>query len=134
MTIERILTPHSLDAPLMAFDLVTMIAEMKAEPTWEAANRNAITLLKDHGLRIVLVVMRAGTVIPPHRAEGPITVQVLEGQLSFTAGSREVPLGPGRFLTLAAGAPHGVLAIEDAAFLLTVAAERAHPAEGPHGK
>lgn len=131
MTIERILTPQSLDAPLMAFDVATMISEMKAEPTWEAASRNAMTLLKDHALRIVLVVMRAGTSIARHRAEGPIAVQVLEGELRFTAGSQELSLRPGRLVTVAAGVPHGVLAMEDAAFLLSVSSEGTHPAEKP---
>lgn len=129
MTIERLLEPHSLDAPLMTFDLTTLIAEMKAEPTWQAASRNAITLLKDHGLRVVLVVMRAGSVIASHRAQGPITIQVLDGRLSLTVGTRGVPLGSGGLLTLAAGAAHDVRALDDSAFLLTVAAEGRHPAE-----
>jgi quercetin dioxygenase-like cupin family protein len=130
MTIDRLLAPHSLDAPLMTFDLATMIAEMKAEPTWEASSRNAITLLKDHGLRVVLVVMRAGTFIASHRAQGPITIQVLEGRVSLTVGAHEVVLGSGRFLSLGAGAAHDVRAIEESAFLLTVGAEDLHPAEG----
>ena len=133
MTIERVLTPNSLDAPLMTFDLATMIAEMKGEPTWETANRNAITLLKDHRLRLVLVVMHAGTVIPPHTAAGPITVQALQGHLTFSVESHDVPLSPGTLLTLEAGTPHRVEAIEDCAFLLTVGAEATHPVERERG-
>ncbi len=130
MTIDRLLAPHSLDAPLMTFDLPTMIAEMKTEPTWETSSRNAITLLKDRGVRVVLVAMRAGSVIASHRAQGPITIHVLDGRVGLTADGHEVVLGSGRFLSLAAGAAHDVRAIEESAFLLTVAAEGLHPAEG----
>ena len=129
MTVERMLTEHGVDAPLMAFELATMIRQMKAEPTWETSNRNAMTLLKDHALRVVLVAMRAGERIPSHRTDGPITVQVLDGRLRFTAGSREVALEPGRIVTLAPEIDHDLVAIDECAFLLTVGAERTHPAE-----
>jgi len=127
MTIERVVTTSSLDAPLMTFDLATMIAEMKGEPTWGTANRNALTLLKDDRLRVVLVVMHGGTTIPPHIAAGPITVQAVQGRLKLGVESRDVPLWPGRLLTLKAGTIHRVEAIEDCAFLLTLAAEATHP-------
>ncbi len=106
----------------MVFDLAVMIGEMKAEPTWGRATRNAVTLCKDHGLRVVLVTMHGGTAIAEHAAEGPVTIHVLEGQLRLRAASRDVSVGPGRLVTLQAGTPHRVEAIEDSTFLLTLAA------------
>ena len=66
----------------MTFDIPTILAEPKREPTWQTGNRNAITLLKTQAMRVVLVAMHAGTVIPTHRAEGPIAVQPLEGDFT----------------------------------------------------
>ncbi len=106
----------------MIFDLAVMIGEMKAEPTWQRATRNAVTLCKEHGLRAVLVTMHGGTTIPEHAAEGPVAIHVLEGRLRLRAASRDVLVGPGRLVTLQAGTPHRVDALEDAAFLLTLAA------------
>jgi quercetin dioxygenase-like cupin family protein len=40
-----------------------------------------------------------------------------------------VTLNPGQLLTLHAGIPHAMEAVEEAAFLLTIATETPHPAE-----
>jgi len=122
-------TGRPLNAPLLTFDIPALLTQIKEESTWRTGSRNAITLLKTRGLRVVLVVMHAGTVIPPHRAEGPITVQVLEGQLVFSAGSKDVTLAPGQVLTLQPGIAHGLEAKGECGFLLTIASEAAHPAE-----
>ncbi len=131
MTLERSAggTERPLDAPLLTFDIPALLAQMKRESTWQTGNRNAITLLKTQGLRVVLVALHAGTVIPPHRAEGPITVQLLEGQLVFNAGSKGVTLAPGQLLALQPGIAHGLQAKGECAFLLTIATETPHPVE-----
>ena len=113
----------------MTFDIPTIVAELKREATWQTANRNAVTLLKTQGMRVVLVVMHAGTVIPTHRAEGPIAVQALEGHLRFRTDSHDEALGQGVLLTLHPGIPHALEAIDECAYLLTIAGEAAHPVE-----
>jgi quercetin dioxygenase-like cupin family protein len=67
--------------------------------------------------------MHAGTTIPSHRADSPISLQVIEGVLKFSADAQTVTLGQGQLLTLHAGMPHVVEAVEESAFLLTVATE-----------
>ncbi len=101
-------TERPLDAPLLTFDIPTLLTQVKQESTWRTGTRNAITLLKTGRLRVVLVALHAGTVIPPHRAEGPITVQLLEGRLLFSAGSTDVTLSAGQLLTLQPGVAHGL--------------------------
>src|SRR5690242_9066573 len=93
-TIERAL--GSLDSPLMTFDLPVLITQMKREDSWLADKRNAMTLLKGGELRIVLIVMQAGTVIPAHQTDSPVNVQVLEGRLQFSTDSQSVTLGKGQ--------------------------------------
>lgn len=131
MTLERSAggTERPLDAPLLTFDIPALLTQMKQEGTWQTGSRNGVTLLKTEGLRVVLVAMHAGTEIPVHRAEGLIAVEVVEGRLVFRAGSRDVPLGKGHLLTLQPGIAHGVRAMDECAFLLTIASEAAHPAE-----
>jgi quercetin dioxygenase-like cupin family protein len=122
-------TERPIDAPLLTFDVPTLIAQIKSEETWKKGSSNGMTLLKGQGLRVVLVAVRAGTTIPSHRAEGPLSLQVVEGAIKFGAAPQEVTLGEGQVLTLQAGIPHSVEAIEESAFLLTLAAETPSPAE-----
>jgi quercetin dioxygenase-like cupin family protein len=110
-----------LDAPLLTFDLPDLVRQIKSEETWHKAERNTIPLFKTDRMRGVLLALRAGTVISSHRADGPITVQLLEGRIRFSAESQTVTLVKGQLLTLQAGLPHAVEAEEESVFLLTVA-------------
>ncbi len=118
-----------LDAPLLTFDLPALLKQIKSEDNWQKTERNAMTLLKTQEMRVVLVALHAGTVIPSHKADGPISVQAIEGQIKFSAVSQTVTLRKGQMLTLQSGLPHSVEAVEESAFLLTVASESAPPAE-----
>jgi quercetin dioxygenase-like cupin family protein len=128
-TTERSLTEYSLDAPLLMFDIATLLTQIKHEDRWQKGKRNAMTLLKDQGLRIVLVAMHAGVATPSHHAEGPLSVQVVEGRLKFTTDSESVTLKKRHVLALQAGIRHDVQALEESAFLLTRATGQSHPAE-----
>lgn len=131
MTLERSTggTERPLDAPMLTFDISALLTQVKQESAWQTGSRNGITLLKTRGLRVVLVALHAGTMIPPHHAEGPITVQLLEGQLAFKADRNDVTLVPGQLLTLHSGIAHSLEAKEECAFLLTIATETRHPVE-----
>ena len=122
-------TERPLDAPLLTFDFPALLTQIKREDTWHKGSRNAVTLYKGEGLRVVLVAMRAGTTIPSHRADSPISLQVIEGVLKFSADAQTVTLRQGQLLILHAGMPHAVEAVEESVFLLTVATEAQHIAE-----
>jgi len=118
----------SLASPLMTFDLPALITQMKREDSWPTNKRNAMTLLKGRKLRIVLIVMQAGTAIQAHQTDSPI-VQVFEGRLQFDTDSECVTLGKGQMLALQPGIRHGVEARKESAFLLTLATSQSHPIE-----
>ncbi|MDD5304397.1 MAG: cupin domain-containing protein [Elusimicrobia bacterium] len=118
-----------LDAPLLTFDLPALLEKIKSEEGWGKHERNAMTLHKSPGLRIVLVAMHAGTAIPAHKADYPFSLQVIEGSVQFTSGKKTTKLQRGQMLTLHAGIPHDIAAPEETAFLLTLAAGDAHPAQ-----
>jgi quercetin dioxygenase-like cupin family protein len=108
---------------VLTFDLTTLLAQIKSEEAWQKGPRNAMTLHKGPGLRVVLVAMHGNTTLPAHRAEGPISVQVLEGILTFGVETHAVTLRAGELLTLHAGIPHSVEALEESALLLTLGTE-----------
>ena len=114
-TIERPLAGESLlfhlDDELTAADDPEILAR---------SGRTARTLVKDASLRVTIHLLAPGGAIAEHHAEGPITVQVLRGRLSFRAGERDYDLRPGDLLALDAAVRHSLRSAEGAAFLLTV--------------
>lgn len=99
----------------------------------EQRAHHARTLLKSGPLRVTLVVLAPGGVIPEHQAEGPITVQPLEGRIHFTAGGRVHDVGPGQLLSAGPGVRHAVASAGGAAFLLTVVKAEAADEQKPVG-
>lgn len=106
-----------------------MLKRIKAEDTWRSSSRNAMTLMKSRGQRIVLIAMHDKTEIPMHRADGQISLQVLEGSLRVHTDAQAITLGEGELLALHAEIPHAIEAICESAFLLTLSTEAQHPAE-----
>jgi quercetin dioxygenase-like cupin family protein len=82
--------------------------------------RGARTLLKTGPLRVTMVVLAPGATTAEHRADGPITIQPLQGQIRFTAESVVREVGPGQMLCAGPGVPHAVASAEGAVFLLTI--------------
>lgn len=118
-----------LNAPLLTLDLPAACAQLKQEPTWTSNDRNALTLFKSDTLRLVLTALHAGATMKTHTAPGVISVQVLEGRLAFDTAQQSTALAAGQLLVLQAGIPHSVMALEEAVFLLSLAAgEEASPA------
>ena len=78
------------------------------------------TLVKDGPLRLTLVAVGPGGAMEPHRAEGPIAVHVLEGEIVFEAEGQSWTLGAGELLALEHGIPHAVRSERGGVFLLTV--------------
>jgi quercetin dioxygenase-like cupin family protein len=109
-------TVHSVSLP----DAITAIEQ---EPAWPdgTVERLAHTLSKDGPLRVVLTRLRAGARLHEHRADGPIVVQCVRGSMRFTAAGEPIELTEGQIVMLGARVPHGVEAIDECAFLLTLA-------------
>ena len=114
--------PHAspMAEPLMEFDLPAEIDRLRAETTW-STGQNARTLVKYSDLRVVLTALQAKARIPEHKTEGRISVHVLSGHIHLRAAGRTFSLRPGSLLTLDHGMPHDVEALEESAFLLTIA-------------
>lgn len=77
-------------------------------------------LVKHTGLRVALVVMKAGNEWKEHKTPSRIAIQPVSGRVRFQLPDREVTVGAGVLLVLDSNVPHSVEALEDAAFLLTL--------------
>jgi len=106
--------------PLLEFDLPAEIDRLRAETTWKKG-QNAKTLVKYDDFRVVLTALQAAARMPEHKTEGRISVHVLSGHIHIRAAGRTFSLRSGSLLTLDHGVPHDVEALEESAFLLTIA-------------
>lgn len=109
-----------IDDALVTADINLLIKQLKNEQTWQDGDRNAITIFKTDGLRIVLTALRKGAEMKKHKADGLLSLQVLKGRISFTTDEQAVECDEGRLLTLHPSIPHDVLAKEETVFLLTL--------------
>jgi quercetin dioxygenase-like cupin family protein len=112
--------PQPLAGPYLEFDLVRELEMLHQEPEWQSG-QNAKTLVKYDDLRIVLTALRAHARMPEHRTEGRVSIHTMKGQLQVRAQGRTFHLPAGTLLALDRGLAHEVEALEDSAFLLTIA-------------
>ena len=119
-TVLRPMGNRIIDAPLVSLDLNSFIEQIKKEKKWKETDRNAITVFKTDGLRIVLIAMRKGAEMAKHTADGLISVQVLEGKMLLKTDEQSVKLGKGQMLALHEGISHSLLAKKKTIFLLTL--------------
>jgi len=114
--------PHSppMAASFLEFDLQAEVHRLQAETTW-STGQNARTLIKYDDFRVVLTALKAHIRVPEHKTEGRISVHVLSGHIQLTALGRTFSLRTGGLLALDQGVPHHIVALEESAFLLTIA-------------
>lgn len=114
----------SIHRPLSGDVLVFRLSEERSRATdgdvIARHGRAARTLLKDGPLRMTLVVLGPGGELAEHRAQGPITIQPLDGPIIFSTGGTTHEVWPGDVLSAGAGVPHSVTSRDGASFLLTV--------------
>ncbi len=118
--------PQRMDSPVLAFDLMREVAQLQEQTAWRQGDRNAKTLVKEPDFRVVLMALRAGAQMAEHRAAGRISVQTLMGHLRLRTAGTNVDLPLGRLVSLERDVPHTVEAIEESAFLLTIAWQGVH--------
>lgn len=111
---------QALGAAHVEFDLGAELELLQREPEWQTGH-NSKTLVKYDSLRIVLIAMKARTHIPEHQTEGRISIQTIRGHVLVHATGQTFNLPTGGLLALDQGLRHDVEAIEDSAFLLSIA-------------
>jgi quercetin dioxygenase-like cupin family protein len=112
--------PPAMTASYLDFDIGRELEQLHSEAGWQSG-QNAKTLVKFDGLRIVLIALQARSRIPEHQTEGQISIQTVVGHIQVCAEGRSFELRPGGLLALDQGLPHDVEALEESAFILTIA-------------
>ncbi|MBI3910319.1 MAG: cupin domain-containing protein [Armatimonadetes bacterium] len=105
------------------FPLQDYVRALREEPEYGKHGENGITLVKIPGLRVMLKVLRGGAMLAEHRAPGPVTVLVLEGEVRFHTEEDVFRIHQDGVLALPAGCSHAVEAMSPSAFLITIAPE-----------
>jgi len=111
---------RDLDASMVTMDLSLLKAQIKEEESYKNGDRNAITIFKSEGMRIVMIALHEGAEMKTHKAPGIISVQVLEGHIKFKTEPETIDRIAGQMLALHAEIPHSVIAKTESIFLLTL--------------
>jgi quercetin dioxygenase-like cupin family protein len=114
-------------SPMAVFDVGAQLESARLQDPAETGKDRTVTLLKTDSLRVIFRSFSEGASLPTHKASGPITVQVLDGHIEFTAGVQTTPVRKGEVLALESGVPHSVKAVNDSAILITVAVRPQNP-------
>lgn len=93
-----------------------------ASATEASSGRSAHTVYggHEHSLRQTLIALAAGRRLDEHENPGEATIHVLHGRVRLSAGETSWEGSPGDLLVIPQ-ARHDLEALEDSAFLLTVA-------------
>ena len=123
--IEALNRLPGLAEPLLQIDFERELQQLRREDSWQReTGRSSKTLAKYPDFRIVLILMKSGTRMRQHRAEGRISIQQLKGQVRIHLADRKVTLSTGHLLVLDCGVLHDVEALEESALLLTISWRR----------
>jgi quercetin dioxygenase-like cupin family protein len=119
MPVEEGMTAR-LTAPLLTFDLAAEIERLNNEEHWLKDGRISKTLVKHSDFRIVLMFMKAGTLMQEHKTDARISIHALSGRLLIKLDGQTVELPAGNLLVLEKALLHDVKALEESAFLLSI--------------
>jgi quercetin dioxygenase-like cupin family protein len=123
--IEALSRLPGLAEPLLQIDLERELQQLRQQDSWQrGTGRSSKTLAKYPDFRIVLILMKSGTRMRQHRAEGRVSIQQLEGQVCVHLADRKVNVSAGHLLVLDCGVLHDVEALEESALLLTISWRR----------
>jgi quercetin dioxygenase-like cupin family protein len=112
-----------LSAPVIMKNVWYEIEKLKNAPSWQlTAGHSSETLAKYPVLTLVLVLMKATTRMGNHLVPGLSSVYLIQGRIEvrlFEGQARH--LNAGEILLMDEGIPCEVHALEECAFLLTIA-------------
>lgn len=118
--------PTAIGGPQVELDIEKELDEVRRSPEWQDGVVRKV-LIRYPDFQITLRVMKANTRIPEHHNPGRICVQTILGHIRMRAGGRLFDLPQGKALVLDRAVRHDVEAIEESAFLLTVALPQSSP-------
>ncbi len=112
-----------LSTPVILKNVWYEIEKLKNAPTWQlTTGHRSETLAKYPDFTVVLVLMKATTVMSKHRVSGRTSISVIQGRIEVHLFEEQtLHLSAGEILMMDKGITHDVQALEECAFLLTIA-------------
>lgn len=110
--------------PALIFDLAAVDRELRGSPAYERDGHSARSLVREGDLRLILLAMKAGSIIKEHHVPETATVHAVAGHVQLRLPSQLVDVPTGRLLVLESNVPHNVEALEDCTLLLTLGQRR----------
>lgn len=86
----------------------------------ENRDTHTVALVKTKHFEVVRLFTPAGRTVPPHKVDGPITVQCLRGHAIFFVGSEPREMHAGNWLHIEGGKVHSIEAKTDCVLLVTI--------------
>jgi quercetin dioxygenase-like cupin family protein len=108
----------------IAVDIRAEIARLKSEPAWAANDRHGSSLVKGEGINVALMMLKKGAKLQEHHTRAPLTVQVVDGRVNFTANGKTQAVAAGTIVALDRAIEHSIEALEESALVLTVGGEQ----------
>jgi quercetin dioxygenase-like cupin family protein len=115
------MTKPSSIADGAVFDVTTIDRELRSSEAYNLDGHTARTLVRESEMSVVLIVMRAGAKIAEHQAQDTSSIHSLAGHIRLRLPDRAIDLPAGHLLVLPPQLTHDVEAVNDAAFLITLA-------------
>ena len=109
-----------LAAPVQVVDLAAAASELRAEPHASVSGHRQIAVVRHGPVTIIQFVFEEGGLVREHRAEGVVTIHVLNGRLKVIVDDEAREVGRDEIMALTPGVLHSVLALAPSDMLLTV--------------
>ncbi|MES2652087.1 MAG: hypothetical protein V4663_10115 [Bacteroidota bacterium] len=111
-----------LDAAIIPIDIPKYIIQLKEEDSYAKNGKNAITVFKSDRITITLIALKEAQNFHPGQNDDTaiMSVQVINGLLSFESLGTVTTINEGQLLTLHQQLSFNVLAISDSICLLTL--------------
>lgn len=109
-----------LEGTFLQFNLAAEIEQLRREDG-SKAGQNAKTLAKYDDFRLVLITLDAGAHIPWHHTAARVSIHAVSGHFRVATEERTFDMPAGSVLVLDRTLPHELEALEQSAFLLTIA-------------
>ena len=109
-----------IDADSVFINLPAFISQIKSEDARQKNDRNSITVFKTSDMRIVLGGLHQGAELSPHKAEGIMSIQVIEGALEINTDNLSETLQKGQMIAIHKHSNYRVVAAEESIYLLTI--------------
>jgi quercetin dioxygenase-like cupin family protein len=118
---SAVLRTRRLSGKVLTFLLAAEDDTLREFADGSETGRAGKTLVKEGSLRITLVALKKGTVLPSHQVAGPVSIQSIRGCLRITTAMGDVDVVAGTLVVLGPGVAHTAKAHTDCAILLTFA-------------